>query len=292
MNGVHFEMHEFYVHDAYPMYVQRWNSDSGETRRPAVVLIPGGAHTGVCWTTCPDGRPGWARVLAAQGWTAFVVDWPGVGRSRRPENFLSAGPTPAVEALVSLLRDIGPALLIGHSMGAAIAVKVIEQVPHLISGFIAVAPAPPPILPDMPPAQFPEDTPIRFDEEAMRHSFTNADRFPIAALDVYRRSLCDLSPSMFNSLGSTQSDQALAIHDRTKVTAISSLVIAGDQDQLVPKEISKAVAEFLDADHIVVGSDWGLEGFGHMMPIEVGSEAILERALEMLKLPAARSADN
>ena len=109
------QLEEFYVCDAFPMYVQRWRPLAEVAARPPVILIHGGAHTGICWTTCPDGRPGWARRLTLLGYETFVVDWPGVGRSGRLENFLTSGPGPVVAALISLLRHVGPALLIGFT---------------------------------------------------------------------------------------------------------------------------------------------------------------------------------
>jgi hypothetical protein len=56
--------------------------------------------------------------------------------------------------------------------------------------------------------------------------------------------------------------------------------VAGDNDQLVTHERLTAVAESLGAPHISVGKDWGLSGFGHMIPIENGSEEILKRCLD------------
>jgi hypothetical protein len=56
--------------------------------------------------------------------------------------------------------------------------------------------------------------------------------------------------------------------------------VAGDNDQLVTGPRSLAVAESLGARHITVGKDWGLFGFGHMIPIENGSEEILKRCLD------------
>src|SRR5258707_9953697 len=120
---------EFFVSDAHPMYVQRWAPISADTSKPSAILVHGGAHTGVCWTACPDGRSGWAQHLASKGFAVHVVDWPGVGRSPRDEDFLTCGPGPAIEALTTLLRQIGPALLVGHSLGAALSVKVMETAP-------------------------------------------------------------------------------------------------------------------------------------------------------------------
>jgi pimeloyl-ACP methyl ester carboxylesterase len=50
--------------------------------RPAVIFIHGAAQTGTHWETTPDGRPGLALLQAQAGWECYVVDQPGVGRSR------------------------------------------------------------------------------------------------------------------------------------------------------------------------------------------------------------------
>lgn len=60
------------------MYVHR----IGDGDLPPVVLVHGGAQTGTHWELTPDGRPGLAPLLAAYGRPAYVVDLPGVGRSR------------------------------------------------------------------------------------------------------------------------------------------------------------------------------------------------------------------
>ena len=266
---------ELYVGDEHPMYVQRW----GATTDDAVVLVHGGAHTGVCWTARPDGEPGWAHRLAERGWTVFVVDWPGVGRSAGTGTLLESTAAHAVTALVELVRDIGPTLLIGHSIGGAIAAKVTEVASEHVTGLISIAPAPhgnvagnQPLLPD--------DEAITFHDAAMQIFFCSAPRFPKDSIDQYRSSLCNLSPAVFNALGATNGSQDLVIDDLARVAAIPKLVVAGDHDQLVSHEMSSAVAESLGARHVAVGGDWGLEGFGHMIPIEDGSEAILDRCLD------------
>lgn len=275
------EISEFFIGDAHPMYVQRWVPAPADAGEASAILVHGGAHTGVCWTACPDGRKGWAQHLTSKGFATHVVDWPGVGRSPRGEDFLTSGPGPAIEALTALLRQIGPALLVGHSMGAALSVKVMEAEPELVTGFFAVAPAPPGLRESPRPAA-PEDRPIRFDEAQVRALFANADRFPLQALDHYRRSLCDFSPSIFNAVAGKRGGPEFRIPDPSRLRGVPSLVIAGDQDCLVLEEVSRALADFLGGEHVLVGRDWDLPGFGHMMPIEVGSEDILDRALDWL----------
>jgi alpha-beta hydrolase superfamily lysophospholipase len=281
---------EFFVSDQHPMYVQRWDAErpgSEPLARSSIVLVHGGVHTGVCWTACPDGRPGWAQYLAARGWTVFVVDWPGVGRSSGTTGLLESSADAVVGALAALVHETGPALLIGHSIGGAIAAKVMEVASTHVAGLISIAPAPHGnVAIDQPPV--PTDQAILFDDDAMQHFFCNAPRFPRDAVAQYRRSLCGMSPGVFNALGDRNGSQALVIHDFESVASIPKLVIAGDHDQLVTAQMSSMVAEALQARHVLVGRDWDLTGFGHMIPIETGSEAILGRALDWFA-EAARS---
>jgi len=154
-----------------------------------------------------------------------------------------------------------------------------EVASEQVTGLISVAPAPHGnIKGNRPP--LPDDRAITFNEDSMRRFFCNAPRFPKESIDRYRRSLCALSPGVFNALSSANGSQALVIEDRTTVASIPKLVVAGDNDQLVTHQMSAAVAESLGARHISVGEDWGLSGFGHMIPIENGSEEILDACLD------------
>ena len=62
------------------IFVRRFD-DGGADLLP-VVLLHGGAQTGSHYEVTPDGRPGLAPLLAALGRVAYVIDLPGVGRSR------------------------------------------------------------------------------------------------------------------------------------------------------------------------------------------------------------------
>jgi pimeloyl-ACP methyl ester carboxylesterase len=66
-----------------PLFVA-WESPAPEVAdaaAPPWVLIHGGGGQGTDYTTTPDGRPGWSRLLVAAGHTVYVVDRPGHGRS-------------------------------------------------------------------------------------------------------------------------------------------------------------------------------------------------------------------
>jgi pimeloyl-ACP methyl ester carboxylesterase len=275
------EMREFYVGDEHPMYVQEWwRGGLTDHGAPRAILVHGGAHTGVCWTSSPDGRAGWAKLLAEHGWRIFVVDWPGVGRSRHFDDFLEVGATSVVSALCALLRQCGPAVLVGHSMGAALSAKTIETVPELVEAFIAVAPAPPLDRIAAAKQQDPPSTrPVKLDDQMISRIFANADRFPHEFLVDYRRSLCDTSPAVANAIVG-RGDHSLVINSVERLTSCPTIVLAGDQDDLTPPTVTEKVADFLGADYVLAGRDWGIPGFGHMIPIEIGSEQLLDKLIQ------------
>jgi pimeloyl-ACP methyl ester carboxylesterase len=62
------------------MYVERVSPPDAASEEP-IVLIHGGGGQGLDWLGTPDGRPGWAQLLASRGHDVYVVDRPGHGRS-------------------------------------------------------------------------------------------------------------------------------------------------------------------------------------------------------------------
>jgi pimeloyl-ACP methyl ester carboxylesterase len=219
-------------------------------------------------------------LLAGHGWRVFVVDWPGVGRSRHFDDFLEIGATAVVSALCALLRQCGPAVLVGHSMGAAMSAKTIETVPELVEAFIAVAPAPP--LDRIAAAKQedpPSTRPVELDDQLVSRIFTNSDRFPRDFIVDYRRSLCHVSPAVANAIAGC-GDHSLVIDRVERLTSCPTIVLAGEQDDLTPPTLTEKVADFLGADYVLAGRDWGIPGFGHMIPIERGSELLLDKLIQ------------
>ncbi|MGR7025800.1 alpha/beta fold hydrolase [Geodermatophilus sp. URMC 62] len=72
------------------MYVERLSPDT-TTRPHPVVLVHGGGGQATDYLGTPDGRPGWAQQLVGEGFTVYVVDRPGHGRS--PHDPAVFGPT-------------------------------------------------------------------------------------------------------------------------------------------------------------------------------------------------------
>jgi pimeloyl-ACP methyl ester carboxylesterase len=95
------------------MFVE-WLAPAEVTRPHPIVLVHGGGGQGTDWLGTPDGRPGWAPMLVRQGFTVYVVDRPGHGRSPFHEALLGPmGPPGSYEALQQVFAP--PAFAEGHT---------------------------------------------------------------------------------------------------------------------------------------------------------------------------------
>ena len=274
---------EFFVGKRpHQMYVQLWTPAAGAPAKPSpIVLIHGGVHTGTCWTTTPDGGIGWAPYLASLGWPIYVVDWPGVGRSGFAPDYLTMGPTPIVEALLALLERIGPAMLIGQSIGAALSFKVADRGPERVRAIVALTPGPIANVP-FPMALKPSDAPAYFGAEEARRFFITSERFPSEAGEQYLSSLVPMSPSIENSLGD-RGRIDFRIDRPETVARIPILFLAADGDPLALNSVTEPMAKLFGVPHTMLGRDWGLTGFGHMLIIERGTLEIAARVSAWLE---------
>lgn len=286
----------------YPMYVEyRVPLGAGvPAARVPLVLVHGGAHTGVCYTSTPDDRPGWAAHFVDRGYPVYVVDWPGHGRSPMPPDFASMSTLRVVDALGALLDRIGRAVLVTHSMSGPIGWQVAERWPELVAAVVGVAPGTPANLqppypastlvpPDHPatksvfgaPWYTPEDAPLRFNEESVRRDWANTPRFPVQAFDAYMSTLVPESARAVNERNNVEG-MGLALRDPDALRRMPILVLTGDCDTRHPREADEAVAQALGAEFLWL-ADEGYTGHGHMMMIEHGNEAIAERILRWLE---------
>ncbi|MGX1789277.1 alpha/beta fold hydrolase [Bosea sp. NPDC055332] len=274
--------------DAHPIYVDRLGT-AGAGRLP-IVLVHGGGHTGACFLTTPDGRPGWAPFFAASGREVFVPDWPGHGRSPMRPDFAALSSVEIATSLQRLLEEIGPAVLLVHSASGPMAWWIAEQSPQAVAAIVGVAPGGPanllPVLPDDAeavaklkddeslgcPVRVEEDRPLFIPPEFMRAYWANSERFPKEAFEAYRRSIVPESARLMNERFNI-GGKGLRIADPANFSKLPILIVTGDSDPRHPRAVDEATAQYLGAQFVWL-PERGVIGNGHMPMCEDNSDEI------------------
>lgn len=104
-----------------------------------VLSVAGNGRPVVLLHGYADSADTWRSVLTrleALGRNAFAVDLPGFGRADRRH----AGPLlPQFDAFAdAILSELGPAILVGNSLGAATAVRAATRNPEVVHGLVAL----------------------------------------------------------------------------------------------------------------------------------------------------------
>ena len=270
-------------------------------RKTSLLFVHGGAHTGACFVETPDGRSGWAPYAAARGRTAYVIDWPGRGYAPATEPLAALSMQTVAGAVATTLAEIGPAVLVTHSMGGVIGWRAAEMEPRNVAAIVAIAPGPPANLQpaldateiarlrdEEPerwatlgrPAALPEGSAVPTPRELALAMWANSERFPHAAVETYLASLVPESPRAMNER-SNINGTGVRIAGPQALAGIPIVVITGDQDPRHPRPADQKIAEYLGADFIWL-ADRGLPGHGHMMMIEHGHDVIADLFLGWL----------
>ena len=273
----------------------------GSPHKTPLLFVHGGSHTGACFIETPDGRPGWAPYAAAHGRTSYVIDWPGHGGSASPVPFHEMSMQHVADAIVELLADTGPAILVTHSMGGVVGWRAAELARDNVKAIVAIAPGPPANLQppldaaeiahvrDTDPQRYaelgrptalPEDAPIEPVRETALAMWANTSRFPLDALDGYVGALVNESPRAMNER-SNLNGTGLRIAGPEALAGIPILVLTGDSDPRHPRVTDEGIATYFGADFIWL-ADRGLAGHGHMMMLEHGHDAIADLFLSWL----------
>lgn len=276
---------EFFVGDIpYQMYVQHYQPRPHQNSVP-IVLLHGAFHTGTCFVKTPDNRQGWAPYLAKLGYSTYIVDLPGHGRSGFVPDFPVMSYQKVINATVALLEQIGSAVILTHSMSGVVGWQTAKTRPKLVKAIVGIAPSPPAdLVPAMPAADvaiaknsheaFPEDRPRIQSREDTKKYFTNSDTFPHETFENYFSSLVAESARISNELRNVEG-RGLYICPPEILYNIPICVITGEQDPRHPYKVDAETAKYFRGDFIWL-PQVGLPGHGHMQMLEHGNLAIAD----------------
>lgn len=276
--------------------------------RPTVVMLHGGSHTGSCFLTTADHRPGWAPRFADRGWPVLVPDLPGHGRSGgalHPE----IGGELLVELMGGLLETIaGPVVLLAHSIGAAFAWRLAELRRQQVAALVALAPAPPGNIQAV--SEVEDETP-----EALHVSFNgrrtriprghlsratpqmvdgkligDSRQFPHAFAADYRSLLTPTAARLVYERANIGGSQ-LRIADPAVLAELPVAIVTGSADVDHPRSVDAALGEWLAgwgaAVDVVWLPDHGIDGNGHMLMMELNSDEVADLVIDWLQRRAA-----
>jgi pimeloyl-ACP methyl ester carboxylesterase len=224
----------------------------GNPAWPAVVLLhgAGGSHLG--WP------PGLRRLA---NFPVVGVDLPGHGRSQPSGHSSIKAYAAEVVALLNH-QEITRAILIGHSMGGAIAQTLALNHPELVAGLVLIGTGP-----RLPVSNLIlEQTLTNF--TAVIDFVTRYSWSPDAPAPLKQRAydiLVQTPPSVL--YGDFVACNAFNATDQLGQIAVPTLVIAGSIDKMAPPKFGRALAEQIPQARLHV-----VENGGHMMMLEQAGE--------------------
>jgi len=274
----------------YQMYVEYQEPDPSRAKHSIpITLFHGGCVTGAMYWSTPDERTGWAHHFVEAGWTVYVADWPGHGRSGFPPDYASMPYERVVEAGISALERTGPTVLLGGSMSGPIVWKVADLAPDRVKAILTWAPGPPGnIQPadDMPQrlhGMASEETPFWYTDDDiayMRGQFAAGSLFPVEHLEQYHMLHAPESARMRFQRHNVNGSQIRVEHPEV-FKQIPVLIVTSENDPGHPRERDQKTADFLGADFAFL-PEVGLPGHSHEMMLDRQNEDISAYMLEWL----------
>lgn len=203
----------------------------------------------------------------APGRRVVAPDLPGHGQSDRWHDAISiAGYAEAVGTICATLK-LGRAVLIGHSMGAAVALSCALAWPERIAGLVLLNGAARLDVPDelmtLLQRELPQDVSQRVDR--MPASFGDLCFSPATAPELRARWQAVLFAASCDVIrGDFAACRGVDLRAKLAGLALPSLFISGRDDLLVPPELSAETAALLPgAQHEI------LDGSGHLSHLEL-----------------------
>lgn len=214
---------------------------------PAVVLVHGAAFDHTVWQ--------WqSRALAHHGFSVLAVDLPAHGRSPGIARTSIEAMAAWVDALIDA-AGLARVALVGHSMGALVALETARRHPERVTKLALVGPAMPMAVGAGFLAAAKDDAPEGFDMEAV---WGHARSAVLATSPVPGTYLLGASRRLNGRARAGVLHADLAACDAYRLPAQAlrevrtpTLVVAGRRDQMTPFRAGKAVGEAIPGARLV-----------------------------------------
>lgn len=263
--------------DDLKVHAVEWAPASVRLDAAPLLLVHGLGASTVGWD--PVGQP----LADALGTTVTAIDLPGFGRTRCPD--LPTDMELHGRVVRTVLDETGPAVVVGNSMGASVAVAVAAQDPTGFTGLVLVNPAlprpvgsfdamartakfaallAPRLATPVVQARAMRLGPERLVDVTLSAVYADPGRIDPAVRDAYvaqateRYDYPEAAPAYAVSGGSLFRYLITDMRDHLTRVHVPTLLVHGGQDRLVPVSFARALArrrhdwryvEFADAGH-------------------------------------------
>jgi len=234
---------------------------------PALVLLHGAGGSRLNW-------PAELRRLGQAclpGVTVYALDLPGHGRSGGEGRDAIEDYTADVIAFLDA-AGIERALVVGHSMGGAIALTMTLDYPARVTGLVLISTGArlrvaPSIL-----EQIPTDFEAALDT-IIRYAWSS--EAPTKLVELGRERMRETGPDVL--LKDLTACDRFDVMERLGEIDVPTLVIAGSADRLTPLKYARYLAEHISGTQLMI-----VEGAGHMVMLEQPAEVakVIRRFLE------------
>lgn len=253
-----------FIVQGYPAYAYTGGRPF-DPHAPAVVFIHGAALDHSVWHYQ-------ARYLAHHGCGALAVDLPGHGRSPGAVRTTVAELADWIAAFIAA-AGVEKAHLVGHSLGALVALDVALRHPGQVAKLVLAGPSVPMPVGEAFLAAARDDSPAAFDMQTTwghrRHVALAASAIPgISQAGASRQLVARSRPGV-------QHADLAACHayapspDAIRTLQVPTLVIAGRRDQMTPLKAGQALARMIPGAKLVAVDT------GHAMMIEAPREVLV-----------------
>lgn len=223
-------------------------------RWPPLLLVHGAGGSRLDWPAALRRLPG-AHVL--------TLDLPGHGRSTGPGRGTIEGYAQDVRLFLDRL-GLGQVILIGHSMGGAVAQQIALSDPDRVAGLVLIATGSKLPVDPVLPQRILAETGATLD-----WIITNAWGHPVAdgLRAQARQRMAQTPPAVLRD--DYLACQSFDVRDRLHQITAPTLVIGAADDRMVPLSFSATLAERIPRAALAV-----IQGAGHMVPLERTAEVV------------------